>query len=455
MSASKRNSHGALFTQLCWFIRLRWIAGLAVLCGALVDLYWMHWFADPRLIAGVGIGILAYNLVLRVGLDRIERSSARRRLELLVAWAQLLLELTCLTLLSLWTGGLMSPVATFFVFHMVFASLLLPRRMAYAGAVAALLMFGLGLWLSHQAPTTRSQWLLLSGRATTLILTVYLTNHLTFALRRQRGRLIRQNRRIRQITHQLRRHQQAMVQHEKMVAMGQMAAGVAHEIANPLASMDCLLQLMQRKPEKLRPDAIATLREQIARISQIIYQMKAFAHPVELSKQTQALNEVVAQAVEMVRFDKRLKRVVIDLQLSAEVGEILMIPQALQQVIINLIVNALDAVSDACEPRLIVRTERRPEQCLIEVSDNGQGIKPEHMDRLFEPFFTTKPVGKGTGLGLSISYILVQKQGGQITVRSQVGRGTTFTIRLPAGKTVSRERETRSQAAIATENPTV
>src|SRR5215510_11715477 len=176
MSASKRSSHGALYEPLCWFIRLRWIAGVAVAGGALADLYWTHWFEHGWLIVSVGLFILLYNLGLFISINRIDRSSQRGQLELTLAWGQLILDLACLTILSLWTGGLMSPVATFFVFHMLFASLLLPRRMAYAGAAAAMVMVGGGMWLTKQTPITRSDWLLLCGRALTLVFTVYLVN---------------------------------------------------------------------------------------------------------------------------------------------------------------------------------------------------------------------------------------------------------------------------------------
>src|SRR5438045_402377 len=117
MSAAKRRSHGELFKQLCWFIRLRWLAASAVVGSALIDLTWLHWFRNARWIAMVGAIILAYNLVLRILLERVDRSKQRRRFELIIAWAQLLLDLASLTLLSTWTGGLISPMATFFVFH--------------------------------------------------------------------------------------------------------------------------------------------------------------------------------------------------------------------------------------------------------------------------------------------------------------------------------------------------
>ena len=105
---------------------------------------------------------------------------------------------------------------------------------------------------------------------------------------------------------------------------------------------------------------------------------------------------------------------------------------ATQQVVLNLIINALDAVERSGHPRIELRTRTLDGKVLLDIADNGHGIAPEHRRRLFEPFFTTKPVGKGTGLGLCISYSLVKQHGGDIVVESEVGRGTKFIIRLPA-----------------------
>jgi C4-dicarboxylate-specific signal transduction histidine kinase len=281
-----------------------------------------------------------------------------------------------------------------------------------------------------------------------LLLVVFLTNRITRSMRAQHRRLQKQNRQVREMSRQVRRQHRAMIQHEKMVALGQMAAGVTHEIANPLASMDSVLQLAQRKPDKLRPDFIATLREQVSRINQIILQMKTFAHPTDTQLQLTPLNEIVEQALEMVRFDKRIRNVSIKRHLSPDVGLVRVMPQATQQVLVNLMINSLDAMADAAYPTLTLSTERVDGDCVITVTDNGQGIRPEHMSRLFEPFFTTKPVAKGTGLGLSISYSLVRKQGGQITAVSETGKGTTFAIRLPASQGSSQNRE-RDEPRIA------
>jgi signal transduction histidine kinase len=222
-----------------------------------------------------------------------------------------------------------------------------------------------------------------------------------------------------------------MAQHEKMVALGQMAAGVAHEIANPLASIDSLLQLMQRKPERLKPESVETLRLQADRIARIVRELTTFSRPAEQERQTLALNDVVREAVEMVSFDPRRKRVRLEESLSPDAGEVSILPQAVQQVLVNLLRNALDATEGVAAPAVLVRTSREAGVAVVEVVDNGPGIEPRHLKRLFEPFFTTKPVGKGTGLGLSISYSLVERHGGSISVASKAGEGAAFRVKLP------------------------
>ncbi len=420
-----------LLSQLRWLVSLRWVAGGVVIVGSVFDTQWMHWYPAGRFLLAVGAFLLAYNLVMWLVLRAVQNEPVRARFVLLLSWMQLLLDLASLTFLTLWTGGSLSPLLGFFVFHMVFASLLLPREMAYGAATAAVVLLWSGLYLAEQLPADFQHRLMLVGLILTLYFTVFLTNHVVRPLRVQRLRLLRKNHRIRSMTRQLRRQQKALIQHEKMVAMGQMAAGVAHEIANPLASMDSLLQVMQRRPERVRPEAIDTLRKQIDRINQTIIRMKNFAHPVDSDRQMISLNEVIDQALGLLGFDQRLHKVDIQREYDADLGTLHLWPQALQQVLVNLFSNALDAMEPTEQPVLSIRTSRRDDRCVIEVTDNGTGIAAENMDRLFEPFFTTKPVGKGTGLGLSISYMLVQKQGGSIGVRSTRGKGTTFTIRLP------------------------
>jgi len=436
-----------LLAQLRWFIRLRWVAGLAVIFGAVADLQWLHWYPQTMQFVLVGAGILAYNTLLFVLMRWPPRrlagspESPSSAWLATVSWMQILLDMACLTLLTLWSRGVHSPLLGFYVFHMVFASLLLPRRMAYGGASAAILMIVGGLGLTSQWPEHLHAWLILAGWAVTLLLTVYLTSQITQSLRLQRRRLARQNRRISVMSRRLRDQQQAMIQHEKMVALGQMAAGIAHEIANPLASMDSLLEVMQRHPERDRPEKIGSLRQQAMRIKQIIQQMTAFAHPLQVRERLVGVNAVVEAAMGMISFDPRIREVKIESHLAPQAADVHVDSHSMEQVIVNLVLNALDAMEGTPEPRLAVRTDCDGQWCSIAVSDNGHGIAPEHVDHLFEPFFTTKPIGKGTGLGLAISYSLVRRLGGRIDVQTAVGKGSTFTIRWPVAAAGSYLRE--------------
>jgi len=435
VSRRRAGQHGesapVLLDQLAWFIRLRWAAAAGVIVVALLAA-WVPWMASrPVSMLILGAFLLAYNVAM-LWLVRSGAMTQRKRLHV-VAWAQVCVDLACLTLLTLWTGDLASPVVGFYVFHMIFASLLLPRATAYACAAIGIVMLAMTLKLSGRWPEPGSErQIIFAGWVMTLVLTVHLANHITRALRKQRRKLLRQNREIRRIGRRLSMQQDTIIAQEKMAALGQMAAGITHEIANPLASMDSLLQLMQRRPEKADVKGIETLRTQVTRINQIVRQMTTFAHPGDGNWEIAIVNQMVEAALDMLRFDARFRAVQVERQFDPDAGKARVIPHAMQQVLVNVITNALDAMAETPGPKLIVKTEAAGKWCTIRVTDNGHGIRDEHLQRVFEPFFTTKPVGKGTGVGLSISYRLVKKQSGEIGVTSKVGEGTTFTIRLPA-----------------------
>ncbi|MGA2496791.1 MAG: ATP-binding protein [Tepidisphaeraceae bacterium] len=439
MTRSRRSQPDAsatspLMRELRRFVRLRWIAAAAVLAAAAVDWAWLHWYLLDSAMLTVGLAIAGYNLLLLLFLRQLERLPPRQigASPRVLAWVQLLMDLASLSLLTTATGGLNTPIEGFFALHMVFSSLLLPRRMAYTGAAAAVGMLIFCLWGGGLLPQTRQQWSAVSGWGLSLFLTVWLTNRLVAGLRRQRRRLVRQNRRIRRMSRQLQRQQAGMIHHEKMATAGRMAAGVAHEIANPLASMDGLLQLLQRRPDKLTPEALVTLREQVSRINRIVRDMTTFAHPGQANWEEAELNSVIEKAMVMVRFDPRFDRIELKTDMPPGLPRVRLMPEAMQQVVLNLLINALDAVENSEHPRIELRTRTLDGKVLLDISDNGHGIAPRHRRRLFEPFFTTKPVGKGTGLGLCISYSLVKQHGGDIAVETEMGHGTRFVIRLPA-----------------------
>jgi signal transduction histidine kinase len=410
-----------------------------VVAGGLLDWQVLGLYHCTWHLPAAGAAILLYNLILWAIMRASPAILKQWHWLLAFACAQILLDLAVLTLLTAWTGGHDSPLRGFYVFHMVFASVLLPREMAYAGAAAALLMLEPTLWLMGPGPADRGTVVGIVSLAAVLFGTVSLTSHITRRLRESRRQLMRQNRHIRALSLRLKTQQQAIIQQEKMAALGQMAAGVAHEISNPLASMDSLLQLIERRPEKLRPDSVGTLRGQVQRINQIVRQMTAFAHPDEGQWREASLNEVAENALRVLRFDPRFKHVKLEEKL-APTPPTRMLAAAMEQVVINLVINALDAMEGRENATLVVETQAADGVCSLAITDNGTGIPPDVVERIFEPFFTTKPVGKGTGLGLSISYSLVKKHHGEIAVDSSPGQGTTFRVSIPVQK-ASRDRE--------------
>ncbi|MBI5894621.1 MAG: GHKL domain-containing protein, partial [Desulfobacterales bacterium] len=272
--------------------------------------------------------------------------------------------------------------------------------------------------------------------------------------------------------------QAQMVQSEKMAIIGQLAAGVAHEINNPTSFVssnlktlsgyhDNLSALLAKHRELSRslqaPEATQGMRDEIRakvqaiqafeteidvdfllndsqdvirdcregteRIKKIVLDLKDFAHPGEEALQSTDINKGLESTLNVVHNELKFKATV-----TTELGVIPTVkgyPQQLNQVFINILVNAAQAIDTRGE--IHIKT-RKAEDGFVEViiSDTGCGISEEHRSRIFDPFFTTKELGKGTGLGLNIAYNIVKKHNGAIAVKSEADKGTTFTIRLPA-----------------------
>lgn len=419
-----------LGNELRWLMRLRWLAAVCILaCGAL-DRFVVHWYGDGLWLMALGAGVAGYNAVLWAWW-RGRPDLAYHGL-LVLASLQIHLDLSTLALAAMVTGGLGSPVLLFFVFHMVFAGLLQPRARAFGAAAFAIAAMGVGLWLSGAWPTTREWSVMGVAWSAAMLVTVYLADRMARALYRREIARVRQLHRIRRMSGHLRQQQDALLHTEKLAAMGRVAAGIAHEITNPLASMDSVLQLMQRNPGTQRPESLSALREQIQRIHRTVRQLTSYAHPGTGRLEHVAVEDVVRAALDVLSFNRRLERVAFETVVDPGLGSVPLNPQAMQQVLTNLIINALDATNETPAPSVRVHARRDGAECVIEVADNGVGIAPENLGRIFEPFFTTKPVGQGTGLGLPICARLVREQRGTIAVSSQPGIGTTFTIRLPA-----------------------
>lgn len=429
IGAVDRSRARLLFAEARLLLRLRLVVGGIVTIAGIVGMVSGEAGAW-RLVALGALAVAASAVLAASGVLRLALARGISGL-LTVAGGQVVFDVVCLSLLTAWTGGAQSPALFLFPPQMLFvAGLLLPvwptlglASLAIVGVLAAV------AW-----PLGSGEWPMLVAWGASLIATVLLARRVARALHDREAVRIGQIRRIRAMASELRAQHGAHMQDEKLVAIGQLAAGVAHEITNPLAAMDSILQLMQRKPDQPRPEAVNTLREQVQRILQIVRQLTSYAHPSRGIVDTVSLDEVVRSAIELMAIGKRGGAVQAAYGLGEGRGVVRLNPQAVQQVVTNLLVNALDAVEGREGAKVEVRTSRDGQWCVIEVADNGTGIAPEHMARIFEPFFTTKPVGRGTGLGLSICTRLVEEQGGQIDVRSEPGEGATFIVRLPCAQ---------------------
>lgn len=225
---------------------------------------------------------------------------------------------------------------------------------------------------------------------------------------------------------------QGMLRTERLAIAGSLAAGVAHEVNNPLASVSSLVQLVRERSDD--PEAREMLEEaigQIERISGVLHELLTFARPPGRALVDVELYEVLEATVRLLRYDKRVRSVELELDPDSPRPVIRGDPDRLRQVFLNLILNACDAVAEVDAPRVQVVLEATGEKAVVEVRDNGRGIPAEHRERLFEAFFTTKPSGEGTGLGLSVCRDLVREHEGKIMLESEPGQGTTVTVALP------------------------
>jgi two-component system NtrC family sensor kinase len=230
----------------------------------------------------------------------------------------------------------------------------------------------------------------------------------------------------------LRRVQQELLHKEKLASVGQLAAGVAHEINNPLGTILLFAGVLSKGlPENdPRHDDLNMIMHETTRCKNIVADLLNFARQQEILAQETDVHALLEQVIDRIGRQPNWAQVEIVRQFSPDVPAIQADPAQLQQVFINLLNNAAEAMEGRGTITLITRP-MDAHWVEIKVSDTGCGIPAENLDKLFSPFFTTKPAGQGTGLGLSIVYGIVKMHRGQVIVQSEVGKGTTFTITLP------------------------
>lgn len=237
------------------------------------------------------------------------------------------------------------------------------------------------------------------------------------------------------INEMLKRSRIEMAQREKMVAIGQMASGIAHEIGNPLASLSSVAQYLQRKiTDPGQKDQLNLIATQVERISTILKRMLSLSRPATSEYKWADVNSIIENTIALVKFDKRARIVDVKSIQNPQLPMVWLNPLHLEQALLNIILNALDAMAarqtDQQHSLHIIR-QFENDRIKIEITDTGIGMQPDVCRRAFESFFTTKEIGKGTGLGLYISYNLITEIDGTIALDSQPDHGTTVTITLP------------------------
>jgi len=247
-------------------------------------------------------------------------------------------------------------------------------------------------------------------------------------------------RRVEEKTAELRQAQEQMLQVERMASLGKLAAVVAHEINNPLASVVTYAKLLAKRfsqePERLVKDPeskkiLESIVAESSRCGEIVSNLLLFSRRGSSRFEPTNINAIVERSVFLLKHKMDLSQVKLELELDPRLPEILADPPQLQQALVALMVNAIEAMPGGGTLRVVTRTE--PETVAVQVADTGVGIDPEVKAHIFEPFFTTKQSngGKSLGLGLAVVYGIVERHQGQILVDSTPGRGTSFTLLLP------------------------
>ncbi|OAI01700.1 ATPase [Methylomonas methanica] len=289
---------------------------------------------------------------------------------------------------------------------------------------------------------------------------------LVIALQQSNKDLEKERSTLQEMVEKLRDTQNQLLQAEKMASIGQLAAGVAHEINNPIGFVNSNLGTLagyiedmfsvidayeqtvaevdqnlidREKIDSLRkklqfellredvPDLLHESRDGLARVKNIVNDLKDFSRMPAAEWQYVDLHQGLESTLNIVGNEIKYKADVV--RNYGVLPEVECLPSQLNQVFLNLLMNAAQAISE--RGTIILSSGTEKETVWVAITDSGQGISPKNLSRIFEPFFTTKPVGKGTGLGLSLSYSIVQKHHGRIEVGSKVGEGTTFRVVLP------------------------
>ncbi len=239
-------------------------------------------------------------------------------------------------------------------------------------------------------------------------------------------------RRVQERTQELQQVQDQLIHAGKMAALGELAAGVAHEINNPLTGVLTFSSLLLKKVDETHPwrKDLETIVQQTSRCRNIVKGLLDFARQRKPDKKQWDIHTLIERTISLVEKQAPFQDIRIIKEFKTDLPRLFLDGDQIQQVFMNILLNASDAMAGKAGS-LTIKTESRDGKVEISFRDTGPGISKDHLSKLFDPFFTTKETGKGTGLGLAISYGIIQSHGGEIKVESEEGNGAIFRIRLP------------------------
>jgi signal transduction histidine kinase len=359
-----------------------------------------------------------------------------------------LMEATFIALLCFYDGGLESNFRSYYFLSLVCCAIRHPPRVTYATCALHCLSYGvlfvaLPPGLRRVGPFVLTViilgWVTWASTALALLLKHvgdYLAQ-LNAALRHNQAEL---EARIAERTRQLQEAQAHVLHQEKMAAFGLLAAGIAHEVGNPLTSISSMVQILQRREaDPYTLNKLALVSGQLQRIRTTLRELVEFSRPASTERCRVGLGDILEEALNIAKYYKRTRGRIASPALPPDLPTLYGVRDQLVQVFLNLILNAIDATHPAPSGRVELGVSRRQGGIEVTVRDDGCGIPPQHARRLFQPYFTTKK--HGTGLGLFVTRRLVTDHGGAIDFESTPGEGTTFRVFLPAGPEGVRGRE--------------
>ena len=426
----------SLLAQVAWFNRLRLVVAAGVIWLCALAAHALAIIAEPWPLYALGAAIFLVDGCYLASFSRLRRSSlstVRRHVFLQIA-----VDLLILTALLHYSGGVTNPLALFYTFHAFIAALVLSVSAAVMVAFASLaLLTALGAaerlgWLPHhplqlglmdlREVQPLGFWLLVFAYATTLAFSIYFVATVLDRLKRNERQLVRLG--------------QHLALSEKLASVGTLAAGVSHEINNPIGVIAGKVQVLRYRVQdgdardKLLAD-LDVIDKHARRIATITAGLLQFSRETPFELRPIDVHGLLRDAADLVRdpFLAASVDLVVDPQPLPAGTVVHGSANHLLQVLINILLNAKDA--SAGKGGVELDCAIAGQDLIISIRDHGSGIRPEHLHKIFDPFFTTKDVDKGTGLGLAISHGIVERHRGRIEVESEIGLGTTFRILVP------------------------